>query len=46
MFRKFFDLVQRMSRKQAQEFLIELHRQMMFKDKMYQRFIKQEWNSN
>ena len=44
--RKFSDLVQRMSREQAQEFLIELHRQMMFKDKMYQRFIKQEWNSN
>lgn len=44
--RKFSDLVQRMSREQAQEFLIELHRQMMFKDKMYRRFIKQEWNSN
>ncbi|MEM7591530.1 MAG: NblA/ycf18 family protein [Cyanobacteria bacterium P01_A01_bin.83] len=43
---KFSDLVQRMSREQAQEFLIELHRQMMFKDKMYRRFIKQEWNSN
>ena len=44
--RKFSDLVQRMSREQAQEFLIELHRQMMFKDKMYQRFIQQEWNLN
>ena len=44
--RKFSDLVQRMSREQAQEFLIELHRQMMFKDKMYRRFIKQEWNLN
>ena len=44
--RKFSDLVQRMSREQAQEFLIELHQQMMFKDKMYQHFIKQEWNSN
>ena len=32
--RKFSDLVQRMSREQAQEFLIELHRQMMLKDKM------------
>ena len=40
--RKFADLVQRMSREQAQEFLIELHRQMMFKDKIYRRFIKQE----
>ena len=44
--RKFSDLVQCMSREQAQEFLIELHRQMMLKDKVYQRFIKQEWNSN
>ena len=44
--RKFSDLVQRMSREQAQEFLIELHRQMMMKDKMYQHFIKQEWNLN
>ena len=42
--RKFSDLVQRMSHEQAREFLIELHRQMMIKDKMYQHFIKQEWN--
>ena len=41
---KFFDLVQRMSREQARKFLIELHRQMMMKDKMYRHFIKQEWN--
>ena len=44
--RKFSDLVQRMSREQAQEFLIELYRQMMFKDKIYRRFIKQELTSN
>jgi hypothetical protein len=44
--KKFSDLVQRMSREQAQEFLIELHRQMMMKDNMYQHFIKQEWNLN
>lgn len=44
--RKFSDLVQRMSRKQAQEFLIETHRQMLMKEKMYQYFIKQEWNLN
>lgn len=44
--KKFSNLVQRMSREQAQEFLIELHRQMMMKDKMYQHFIKQEWNLN
>ena len=40
----FTDLVQDMSREQAQEFLIELRRQMIIKDKMYQHFIKQEWN--
>lgn len=44
--KKFSNLVQRMSREQAQEFLIELHQQMMMKDKMYQHFIKQEWNLN
>ncbi len=44
--KKFSNLVQRMSREQAQEFLIELHRQMMMRDKMYQHFIKQEWNLN
>lgn len=44
--KKFSNLVQRMSREQAQEFLIELHRQMTMKDKMYQHFIKQEWNLN
>ena len=42
--KKFSDLVQRMSREQAREFLIELHWQMMMKDKMYRHFIKQEWN--
>ncbi|MEM7760450.1 MAG: NblA/ycf18 family protein [Cyanobacteria bacterium P01_A01_bin.40] len=42
--RKISDLVQRMSRKQAQEFLIETQRQMIMKEKMYQHLIKQEWN--
>ena len=42
--RKFSDLVQRMSREQAREFLIELHRQMMLKEKMYQHFLLHEWN--
>ena len=42
--RKFSDLVQRMSHEQAQEFLIETQRQMIIKEKMYQHFIKQEWN--
>ncbi|MFM2311418.1 MAG: hypothetical protein RLZZ04_694 [Cyanobacteriota bacterium] len=38
--------VQHMSQAQAQEFLIELHRQMMIKEKMYQHLIQQEWNLN
>ena len=42
--KSFADQVQKMSRQQAQEFLIELHRQTMMKDKMYQHFLKQEWN--
>ena len=42
--KSFADQVQRMSREQAQEFLIMIHRQMMIKEKMYQNFIKQEWN--
>ena len=44
--KKFSDLVQHMSREQAQEFLIETHSQMIAKEKMYQHFIKQEWNLN
>lgn len=42
--KKFSDLVQHMSREQAKEFLIELHHQMIMKEKMYQNFIKQVWN--
>ncbi|MBW4533028.1 MAG: NblA/ycf18 family protein [Pleurocapsa minor HA4230-MV1] len=38
--------VQRMSQAQAQEFLIELHRQMIIKEKIYQHLIQQEWNLN
>jgi hypothetical protein len=38
--------VQHMSQEQAQEFLIELHWQMMIKEKMYQHLIQQEWNLN
>ena len=36
--------VQHLSRKHAQELLIELHRQMMIKEKMYQHFLLHEWN--
>ncbi|MGF1541519.1 MAG: NblA/ycf18 family protein [Pleurocapsa sp.] len=42
--KRFSDQVQLMSREQAQEFLIELHRQMMIKEKMYQHFLLHEWN--
>lgn len=36
--------VQQMSRKEAQEFLILLHQQMMIRETMYQDFLKHEWN--
>jgi hypothetical protein len=36
--------VQQMSRKEAQEFLILLHQQMIVRETMYQEFLKQEWN--
>ena len=41
---KFAAQVQHLSREQAQELLIELHRQMMMKEKMYQHFLLHEWN--
>lgn len=37
--KSFADQVKRMSQEQAQEFLIELHRQMIIKEKMYQHLI-------
>ena len=36
--------VQQMSRKEAQEFLILLHQQMIIRETMYQDFLKHEWN--
>ena len=42
--KKFAAQVQHLSRQQAQELLIELHRQMMIKEKMYQHFLLHEWN--
>lgn len=42
--KRFADQVQQMSREQAQEFLVTIHRQMMMKEKMYQHLIKHEWN--
>ena len=41
---KFAAQVQHLSREQAQELLIELHRQMMIQETMYQHFLLHEWN--
>ncbi len=41
--RSFETQVDRMSREQAQEFLIKLYEQMMLRESMYKHFIKQEW---
>ncbi len=41
--RSFADQVQRMSREQAQEFLVNLYQQMMLKETMYKEFLKHEW---
>jgi hypothetical protein len=42
--RAFTDQVQHMSREQAQEFLVNLYRQMMLKETMYNQFLKREWH--
>ncbi len=41
--RNFADMVQQMSREQAQEFLIEQHRLMMLQKTMYQEILRHEW---
>ena len=41
--RSFETQVQKMSREQAQEFLVQLYRQMMVKENMYKDFIKNQW---
>lgn len=41
--RSFADQVNHMSREQAQEFLVNLYRQMMMKETMYKQFLKHEW---
>ncbi len=43
--RSFSDLVQQMSHKQAQAFLIEQHKLMMIRDSLYQDFLRQEWRT-
>ncbi|NER19854.1 MAG: NblA-related protein [Symploca sp. SIO1C2] len=41
--RSFETQVQKMSREQAQDFLIQLYEQMMVRENMYKEFLKQEW---
>jgi Phycobilisome degradation protein nblA len=41
--RSFTDQVQKMSREQAQEFLILQHKHMMIREIMYREILKQEW---
>jgi len=41
--RSFEDQVKHMSREQAQEFLVNLYRQMLQQENMYKEFIKHEW---
>ncbi|MGK7929258.1 MAG: NblA/ycf18 family protein [Spirulina sp.] len=41
--RSFEMQVQRMSREQAQEFLVKLYQQMLARENMYKEFIKHEW---
>lgn len=42
--RGFADQVKHMSREQAQEFLILLHKHMMLREAIYQQFLKHEWD--
>ena len=42
--RSFALAVQQMSREQAQEFLIEMHKQMVIQKTMYEEFLKHKWN--
>jgi hypothetical protein len=41
--RSFSDLVQQMSREQAQEFLIDHYKHMMLQQTLYQELLKHEW---
>jgi len=42
--RSFSDQVQKMSREQAQEFLLAQYRYMMVRETIYQELLKHEWN--
>ncbi|WP_027269116.1 NblA/ycf18 family protein [Leptolyngbya sp. PCC 6406] len=41
--RSFETQVQKMSREQAQDFLVKLYGQMMMRESMYKTFLKHEW---
>ncbi len=41
--KSFESQVQRMSREQAQEFLVKLYEQMMLREAMYKHFLKHQW---
>ncbi|MBD1870448.1 NblA/ycf18 family protein [Oculatella sp. FACHB-28] len=41
--RSFETQVERMSREQAQQFLIKLYEQMMLRETMYKQFLKHQW---
>jgi len=41
--RSFQSQVQKMSREQAQEFLVKLYGQMIVRENMYKQFLKYEW---
>jgi hypothetical protein len=41
--RNFADIVEQMSRRQAQDFLVEQHRLMMVRETMYRHLIKHQW---
>ena len=41
--RSFETQVNRMSREQAQDFLVKLYEQMMLKETMYKHFLKHQW---
>lgn len=41
--RSFETQVEKMSREQAQHFLVQLYEQMMLRETMYKHFLKHEW---
>jgi hypothetical protein len=41
--RSFENQVQKMSREQAQDFLVKLYEQMVLRENMYKHFLKHQW---